>query len=350
MSDIVDDLLQEVEQLEASTQELNDNVEKVEQQKATLDSSDAPSPVDTNLLALEAAKTTQEAAKQSHLAAKSSIKLADQLKARNLELDDLSNNWRQATRNTQKDVSAAKNHFTLMMTTTLIINVVALSVIGYFFYATNQNNSQARTEVLDIIQTENALFNKKMTRKIDQISNLTESLSADIRKLSSQNTEVSSANDAKPADQALQSKSFEKTSAELKTQHSELKSLIENIVTTQKDMDKVPALTGGEVKLDSKQLKKLNDLSWLVRKQAKTLKAIQTSLTNQQPGTVNNTGNKGASKAIEGLKAELHALNQQQKAIQDQVKKLHSDFTKYISKPKAYSYNSSACNNANCSK
>ncbi|GKT11179.1 MAG: hypothetical protein ISEC1_P0142 [Thiomicrorhabdus sp.] len=355
MSNIVDDLLQEVEQLESSTQELNESVQKVAEQKKVLSDSDASTSVDANLLALEAAKTTQEAATQSHLAAKSSIKLADQLKVRTIELDDLSNNLRQTTRNTLKNVNSAKNNFTLMITTTLVINIVALSVIGYFFYANNQQATQANEEVLDVIQTESILLSKKITRKMDELTNMTEALGGNVQRLSQSNENQSTTkpdmSNAEPKvmhqDKSVAEQNDQaKQANQLATQYAELKGLIESIATTQKQAEHQPTRKAtGEMHLDPALMKQLRGLSWLVRQQGNNLKAIQKSLGS---GTA-----AGQSKPLEALKTELQTLNKHQSEIKAQLNQLQSDFNKFAIKPKAkpYSYNSANCHNRDsCAK
>ncbi|VAW44339.1 hypothetical protein MNBD_GAMMA04-188, partial [hydrothermal vent metagenome] len=131
MSNIVDDLLQDVEQLEASTLAIDSDIQHLAQQKKTLN--DNTQAINNKLL-LDTAKTTQEAAKQSQLAATTSIKLAEQLKGRNSELEEISNNWRQAVRNTLREQQTAKKYFAIMMATTLAVSLISLSSIGYLVY------------------------------------------------------------------------------------------------------------------------------------------------------------------------------------------------------------------------
>ena len=335
MTDIVDDLLQEVEELESSTQQLNETVQKVDEKKETLN--DVPSSVDANLLALETAKTSQEAASQSHNAAKSTIKLADQLKARNLELDDLSSSWRQATRTTLKDVGTAKNHFTLMMATTLVINIVALGVIGYLSYANSQKNSQATEEILDVIQTENMLLGKKVTKKMDELSGLTEALGANVQHLSQSKASQPMATAELHKDASGHNKESNQAFTELQTQYSELKTLLENLATSQKTTPDAATTVVGtqqEAELD----KKLKGLRWLVRTQGETLKQIQKSLSTS-PTT------QSSNKSLDAITMELRVLTKQQTAIKMQIEKLQADFSKFA-KPKPYSFNSARCGGA----
>jgi len=357
MSNSVDDLLEEVGQLETSTQQMNDDVQELEQQKAKLSNAGSSSSVETNLLALEAAKTAQEASIQSHQAAGASIKLAEQLKAANTELNELSNNWRQATRNTVKDLSSAKNHFAVMMGATLTVNIIVLSAMGYFFYLMNQQNAQHKGEVLDIIQTENNLLSNKLTIKSDELSSLTEALSADIKRLSQLSSSETihlatpvalPENSTQVAPKIIQPENDNTLdTAEFKTQYLELKNLVEEILANQKTLEissSTPKTTAQVTQnTDPVQLKKLNDLSWLVRKQGTTLKEIKKTLQKNAFKPASNTlaNNKLIHTDLETLKTELKMLRQQQTAIQNRIHALQdnfADFTKKPPEPAPYSY------------
>lgn len=361
MSKIVDDLLQEVEQLEESTQQLNDNVQKVETQNSQLKSGETNS-LDADLVALETAKTAQEASLQSHLAAKAAIKMAEQLKSQSLELEELNYTWRQSIRTTSKEMKSAKTTFIALMAGSVAANIIALSVIGYFFYESNKQNSQFKGQILDIIQIESNLLSKKITLKVDELSSLTEALSGDIiRMKSTLNQSVksqSSLNDnvAKtPGETAIKARTTDtkveqKTEAESDIQnatseinpstatidYSELKALVEKILAEQHKLQEITLAESRVGTLDASQVKKLNDISWLVRKQEKALKAIQANLTNggatrpAVPSSINDTLNE--------LKVQLRLLTEQQLTIQNQVENLQADFKKYASEPAPYSY------------
>jgi len=198
MSDIVDDLLQEVEQLEESTQALDASVQKNVSQNQQVNESNAKASAEANLLALETAKTAQEAAIQSHQAAQSSIKQADSLKSQALELTESNFNWRQAVRNAAKDFKSAKSSFTIMLVTSIIFSLIALGAMGYLLYAMQKQEAQFKGEVLDIITTENMLLNKKITLKIDELASVVEMLT---QQVSEQNTTMqNSVTSAHPID------------------------------------------------------------------------------------------------------------------------------------------------------
>lgn len=121
--------------------------------------------------------------------------------------------------------------------------------------------------------------------------------------------------------------------------YSELKTLVEKILAEQHKLQAM-TLTGSTAdSSDASQVKKLNDIRWLVRKQEKALKAIQANLTNgtaQHPA--DGSTSKGINNTLNELKVQLRLLTEQQLTIQKQVKNLQTDLTKYASKPAPYSY------------
>ncbi len=403
MSNIVDDLLQEVEQLEESTQQLNDNAQKVSSQNSQL-KSDETTSIDADLIALETAKTAQEASLQSHLAAKAAIKMAEQLKSQSLELEEFNYNWRQSIRTTSKEIQSAKTTFIALMTGSVVVNVIALSVIGYFFYETNKQNSQFKGETLDIIQIESNLLSKKITLKVDELSSLIEALSADIMRMKktfntpitihpalnelpskdehttlsediksnseqtldvAAQTEVDNQPEAKQTvdmhttvphlDKAVPAvenhtnvNEYQKpeatpsvTSEQMKIDYTDIKKLVEKILAEQQKLQATTLASSATTSLMPAQVKKLNDISWIVRKQEKTLKAIQASLASKAPlGKSENTQaiNQTLNQTLNELKVQLRLLTEQQLTIQGQVKNLQTDLTKYTATPAPYSY------------
>jgi len=339
MSNIVDDLLQDVEELEVSTQVMDNDVQSLDQKKSTLH--DSTQAAHKKIL-LKTAKTSQEAAKQSQSAATTAIKLSEQLKARSTELEELSNNWRQAVRNTLREQQTAQKYFAVMLSATLAISIISLSSIGYFFYLLNQQNAQHKGEVLDIIQTESTLLSNKITIKIDELAALTEGMSADIKYLNSQsNTSNIKQENVEPITTNAKETTKEKSTKpalndsfsieQLNAQHKELKTLIQELLSqaSQKQTVKNISQTKQSVS-DPAQIKKLNDLSWLIRKQDKALKTIQKTLSQKLASSSND---KPLQKTLTILKKELSTLNQQQTDIQQHSKHCKKAFQSTLKTP-----------------
>jgi len=404
MSDIVDDLLQEVEQLEETTQELESTNQKVNDQANQLKNASANASAEANVLALEAAKTAQEASVQSHRAAQAAIKQAENLKAQALELNESNFNWRQAVRNAAKDFQSAKSSFTIMLTTAIVFSLITMGSMGYLYYTMKKEEAQFKGEVLDIITTENTLLNKKVTLKIDELASVIENLTYEVSKINDkavitqapitpvESTEqpkqqdipvtmdktedgligidlAKEANDtdSKPAiktesesnkqteqvavttqdksSATLGDTSQLQTSVDWIKEHSvtqkdftELQTLVakvlkaqETLETQTKNLKATPATSSSG--LTSKQIKKLNDISWLVRTQTKTLKSIEAKLGLQSGSKTNDSGLT--------ILNELKKLHAQQTVMQNQMNDLQGKVKKLADTPKEappYSY------------
>ncbi|WP_038126264.1 hypothetical protein [Thiomicrorhabdus sp. Milos-T2] len=418
MSDIVDDLLEEVEQLEESTQALESTVKDTSNQNQKAQEANQKASNDASLIALEAAKTAQEASTQSHQAAQSSIKQAELLKAQTIELTDSNFNWRQAVRNASKDFQAAKGSFSIMLITSIVFSLIVLGVMGYLFYAMQKEQAQFKGEVLDIIATENTLLNKKITLKVDELASVIESMTFQVSKLnkaeantrvnihptepgmleentenkpidnkehsqsqhkqaemhplpkhettlhkpthtekthivkdghaetapSHQNTSIDthnshSSHDSQPkhevpSDGLHKTQSSHETSAQVSSHDfSELKALVEKIITKQNSLQSQVKQSSKTVSsgLTPAQVKKLNGISWLVRKQEKTLKEIQTRLGLKTPNTKQGTTNNS-------IINELKTLQQQQAQLQQNITKMQKAIKTYNETPAPYSY------------
>lgn len=409
MSDIVDDLLEEVEQLEESTQALETTVKDTSNQNQQAQEANKKASSEAALIALEAAKTAQEASTQSHQAAQSSIKQAELLKAQTIELNDSNFNWRQAVRNAAKDFQAAKSSFSIMLITSIVFSLIVLGIMGYLLYAMQKEQAQFKGEVLDIIATENTLLNKKITLKVDELASVIESMTFQISKLnkSDANTRVnihatepdmleednlkthSINQEQAPEHHQSQHKQTEihhqpkqettmHKSTHAKNNHSvnndhaetihnshdsqskheasshelhesqpnheksaqisshefaELKTLVQKIITQQNILQSQVKQSSNTVSsgLTPAQVKKLNGISWLIRKQEKTLKAIQTRLGLKTP--VSNPGARDKS-----IINELKTLQQQQIQLQQNMSKMQSTIKTYTETPAPYSY------------
>ena len=379
MTDIMDDLLEEVEQLEQSTQELETAAQKTTNQKQQLDDATSQSTSEVHLLALETSKTAQEAAVQSHQAAQIAIKQAELLKEQELELNESNFNWRQAVRNANKELQAAKSSFSMMLITAIVVSIIAIGALGYLFYAMQKQDAQFKGEVLDMVATENTLLNKQITLKMDELASVIEMLTHQVSQVqipTPKSTDslqpIESKSDSKADliektteqskpqqktvqttnDDALTTKASEEkpatpekiTHAESLTpntvqnaitaqEYTELKKLIENVLSEQKTLQaKMPKTSAAAKGLSADQIKKLNDISWLVRKQAKTLTAIETKIGLKQ-------NSKTAESNRNNVLKEIKNLQLQQSTLQKQLLEIHKALKKYADQANAsYSY------------
>ena len=147
-------------------------------------------------------------------------------------------------------------------------------------------------------------------------------------------------------------------------QHQALKKLVEKILDKQQQLQasllsyshkmqvmpkakaptaKAPAVVH-QTGLTAKQIKQLDGVSWLVRKQEKTLKKIQATLqsTSTKPehhsAQPENNSLKSIEKSLAEITAQISRLTLQQSAIENQVKTLEIETKKLSAEPKPYSY------------
>jgi len=400
MSDIMDDLLEEVEQLEHSTQALESATQNTANQNQKLAEAKNTASAEANLLALETSKTAQEAASQSHQAAKATIKQAEILKAQVLELSESNFNWRQAVRNANKEIDALKSSFTIMLVTSILFSLVALGAMGYLLYAMHSKEAQFKGEMYDMVSTENTLLDKKVTLKMDELASVIEILTQKVSQSANVKPHMVENNHKKESIEDLANKNLQANehvtdlAKELNTEHgtehsteqladtkanhsvkdvtnktaehttnthtkaettvtkatdngalkaatasvskedyAQLKQLVEDVLAAQKSLQTQThnTNTAGLTKAD---VKKLNDLSWLIRKQDKTLKTIETKIGLNQKTTNSHSSNNSILNELKNLQTQQAALQKQIQDMQAALKKIDNQ----TKEPKPYSY------------
>lgn len=379
MSEIVDNLLDEVEQLEKSTTELEDSVQNSTHQSKKMETAQNKSQADANLLALEAAKTAQNASENSHLAAQTSIKHSETLKAQALEISESNFNWRQAVRNASKEFHEAKNQFTIMLITSIVFSLMALGAMGYLVYKAQNEQAQVKGEILDIIATENKLLNKKVTLKIDELAAVIETLDFKISQQNKANSATQSQNQANPMANLYRDQTTEKTTPDAENNASDstpgtqktanlsvdepqnkanginsndssaplsttnvantnqklasLERLLTDVQKNQTSLQsqlkqwpkkfKTTQNANPDISLLKKQAKQLDGIGWLVRKQGKTLESIQKTLTQtEQLGAQQTTRNqlKALAQQLEQMQTQISSMQAAIKALSKQTK------------------------------
>lgn len=414
---ITNDLLEELEELESSAVEMDKQLEASKTKKEALDEMDAPSSIDATALAMEAAKMAQDAASHSQKAAEASLNHASRQKEQIMELADANFSWRQAVKSATKEISSSKTKFSIMLGASIVTSLTAMSVMGWMLYSMQQKEAKFKGEVLDILQTENALLTKQITIKVDELSGLIELMTADIQKINKMGSVIQAsitgnptmANTAQPSEtietedgatppttdvknsdelvldlasevaepkatkvnetpekaektidaQHLPTGSEHQTtpmtsthSQEESNQHFiELKALMQKILEAQHQLEAktlAPASSHSGASLTKTQEKQLKDISWLVRKQSKTLEQIKQTIGTAPSSTdgkkmdISTRENQQRYKAIQGslieLKDQLGKLRDQQNQLQSQVDGLQKETKKLSDAAKPYSY------------
>jgi hypothetical protein len=405
-ANMTDSLLEELEQLEASSEALDEQLAHNRKQQHQATQFSPASTLDAATLALEAAKTAQEAATHSQKAAEASLTHSHRQKEQVIELSDANFAWRQAVKTATHELHSTQKRFAIMLGMSMFTSLAAVSALGWMLYTMNSKEAQFKGEVLDLIQTENILHGKQITVKVDEISSLLELLAAEVKKITPQHSAtVANAVMANPADtpanapvensplvdlhaeaetpahaaethaddtHAMAAAGGEPTmQTEPQSDHhpvapapdkvaptaakpddSEIKGLIEQILQAQQQLQSQVQLQAGHAAvtqsgggLTEAQKKQLNDIGWLVKKQAKLLDEIKHGLQNLpapvQTGkgkSVESANYQAIQTSLEELKAQMANLKTQQSALQDQVKSLQEQTEKLSTAPKPYSY------------
>ncbi|MBO1924209.1 hypothetical protein [Thiomicrorhabdus sp. 6S3-12] len=373
----VDDLLEAVEELDLAGGNLEQKVDQSQKTHKELHTLSEEAKVDSSIMTLEAAKTAQEAATQSQEAAKASLQVSEALRGHTEELTNATFNWRQAIRHASQEMAESKKLFVSMLVISLLLSLTAVGVMIAVYYNIGSQQEQLKGEILDVVQTENALFTKKMTIKIDDLASQIEASRFYVEKLARSpqppvdiTTEESTSqeetttpevnNNPKTIQTAEQSPEQSKipatvnNSAEIEQllqaqlqpmqdkMTQQISQLSEQQATLSKELQKLaiaaskqpkPVMTsGGTARLDAKQSQQLADIRWLVSKHDKKLLTISDQLkTMTQPD---------AQSDIKWQK-QLEQLQLQQKTIQTELQKLQENVKELTSKVNAnqpYSY------------
>ncbi len=176
--DYRDDLLDELEFLDTSTDNLAADVTSTEALKATYEKQDSAQTIDAATLALQTAQIVQESAKDIQKATQTTLKLAYDHQQQTTALSDANFSWRHSVNTAIKGIDSAKTSILTMMIVSIVFSSLSIAAMGYLYYSINHKIEMAKGDVLDIVTTENLLANKKYQLKLDQLYSLIESMSA----------------------------------------------------------------------------------------------------------------------------------------------------------------------------
>lgn len=341
MSKIVSELLDEVEQLEDATQNLEAQTDSVKQKAEQVSSANAKVNQQAQLIALETAKVAQEAAQESQKAAAAAIKQADQYKAQVIDLSDSNQNWRKSLRTSVDDFKSTKSTITKMVVFVTIISFCMIGAAGYLLYASKKQAEMSKGELLDILSTENALLKKSMTLKIDELASVIENLSLPEHgpahlpvkataqtssEAKSDNPQVNNSTLVWLEENGISKDQWQQLEAELIQIKAHISSLTETSANSTKTAEKT------NTTLTTEQTKALKDLSYLVRRQSKSIAAINAQVKKLQYPTASSK---------QTLQAELDTIKLQQVQLNAELIKVQKELkilTDLAKQPVPYSY------------
>lgn len=337
------------------------------------------SEVEAVALALEAAKAAQEAAENSQKSSELAIKSAHELKAEVIELSDSNYAWRQLVKSATKEIKTTKNIVSLLATISIIFSIAAAGIMGYYLYSLNKKYEQLKGEVLDIIQTENSLFQKKFSTKVDELSSLIEFLSTKIEKISITSgvqphtppiITHSDTRDAKSTGKVFEhhqnhtplreSHSITPPSEDYSADLNEIKQVIQSILHKQQSLESLinqaiqenkdghapshsaPTLQHSNqtimAKLSPEDDKKLAAILWLIKKQSKQIKQIQSALKQKTHSNASkNHGLESVQNTLKAIQQQVRALQEQQDELKKELQSLKQE-TRKLSTNRPYIY------------
>lgn len=174
MKDIADDLLDDLEELESSTNQIEDQVDKVKKNQQQMEKFTGESAIETAVMMLEASKLAQDAALNSQESADISLKLSKQQQMQIDEVHDAATSWRQTIRNANQEIKGTKNFLVGMLVTSILTGAVVAGTMSWFVINTQQEQALFKNDLLDMLQTENALNQRHVNMKIDELASVIE--------------------------------------------------------------------------------------------------------------------------------------------------------------------------------
>lgn len=367
MKDIADDLINDLEDLENSTEELNEQVDQVVKNNATLDKYTGETAMETAVLMLEASKVAQESAISSQETASVNLKLAGQQQQQIDSMHDAGISWRQTIRDANLEIKSSRGFFVGMLTSAIILTLIAAGLMSWLVLMSKNNQAESQSQLMDMIQTESSLNQRQVNMKIDELASVVENAlsyqrngasNTDSKSSKSSSDELAEGSiDAnnQPADITNTSLNESQTSATAQfdeIQKSIAKSLNEYKASL-KDlaMTNTSSMDGQKVDLEplNNQLAKIENLLQAQSAQIDSInksleRSVKQNVANEkpEPSVVKNTNNTLSSQLAD-IKKQLDSLQNRQSDIYTNLQKLTNEFAKAKEDaanegPKPYSY------------
>lgn len=367
MKDIADDLINDLEDLENTTQELDEQVDQVVKNNATLDKYAGETAMETAVLMLEASKMAQESATSSQESASINLKLAGQQQQQIDSIHDAGISWRQTIRDANLEIKSSRGFFIGMLTSGIIVTLIAIGLMSWLALMSKNNQAESQSKLLDMIQTESSLNQRQVNMKIDELASVVENaLSYQRTGTSSSETKLSTSNP--PSDELVEgsidqnnqpadiAKTELNTNQSPSAQFDEIQQTIARSLAEYKtalnDFAKAnPTNTDGEktdLKPFTNQLAKIENLlqaqSTQIDSLNKSLKnSVKQNTENVKTDTSIKSANDNLTKQLSDMKKQLDSLQARQNDIHSNLQKLTNEFTKAKEEsenegPKPYSY------------
>lgn len=371
MKDIADDLINDLEDLENSTEELNEQVDQVVKNNATLDKYTGETAMETAVLMLEASKVAQESAISSQEAASANLKLAGQQQQQIDSMHDAGISWRQTIRDANLEIKSSRGFFAGMLTSAIILTLIAAGLMSWLVLMSKNNQAESQSQLMDMIQTESSLNQRQVNMKIDELASVVEN-ALSYQRNGENNTDTKSSKSAsdelaegsidvnnQPADitnTSLTNTSLNSDQKSTTAQFDEIQKTIAKSLndykSSIKDLAKANSsnMDGQKVDLEplNNQLAKIENLLQAQSAQIDSInKSLESSVkhnvTNEKSEPSVKNANHTLSSQLVDMKKQLDSLQSRQSDIHSSLQKLTNEFAKAKEEaandgPKPYSY------------
>lgn len=341
MSDITDELLDELESLELNTNQLNQQVEDVKQSKKTLNHAPSADKMNSTSLLLEASRVTQQAAQFSQETADINLKTSQKLQIQLDDMQEIALASRQAMRNANQDAKSSKKFVTALSIFSIFVIGTLTTVTGWIFYSVQQDQNSLEQQVIDIIKTENNLNQRHLNLKINELASLIELSVADLKNPPErfdlqfeQNADTLEQHQDEDLPAAAKTESSDTSiinQQQLTTQlESNQSALMSALTQLQRDLEhqtkqwqtnqQPSALSQPSVNFEN-LTPRFTSLENQLKLQINEIKALQT-LIKQQPRPQNAQPFNSNESDWTTLSSQVNTLSEQQKTIEQALEKL----------------------------
>ena len=327
MNDITDDLLDELEGLEHSTQFLNEKVKEVKSNKAELERAPSAEKISTTAMLLEACKASQQAAQMSQEAAEINIRNTQKQQTHIDDIQEVALASRQSMRSATQDIKSSKNYITALSITSILL-VGGLAGASSWFLHSNQLSQQSlEQQILDIIKTENTLNQRQFNLKINELASIIELSIQDIKRPIDNfdvHFEDNQNEEHNQLDTIKLSNTAETLNALIEKNQATLLSQLQHIQQLLNNADTQAAPTSPQPNLNSLN-PRFNSLDTQLRTQISEIKKIHEILSKQprvQASPSLETSNQSSNSDWLDLKNQVNALTSQQKSMETVLEKL----------------------------
>lgn len=364
MKDVADDLLDDLEELESSSNKLERQLDKASKKQQTYNKLGSKDTLDAATMLLETAHIAQESAFSSQTAAESNLKLNTEYKLQLEDLSEVNASFRQTLRNQAHEAKSAKNFFIGMFILVLVMGLAFVGAQAWLLNNQEVKERQFKIEMLDLIQTESALNQRQINLKIDELASIietrptpsatvwpdrsapdenhhhehTQSENETAQVAHNHEEEQLTHKDQTPAQPRFDASEIHQQLQQTQTLLSELNQSLQSTPPAAANINEVNHKLTRLEQLASSQVRKLDQLIAAQGRSSGTVSA-SPSEAKQWAELGRSLANRDAAllQQIEELKHLLETLNSQQQTATEQIRQLESELER-ASEQQPYSY------------